>query len=817
MRTRKFDNDLVGKLFNSLNELKNLGFGTNDYPVLLFLVLLKCKGYFNGDSVKLTLHDFKAFNKFDWNKKLYSDLSEHISISYLHNLNEVQKIQLATIIERLNSSELERNLANSIDIFLETIESFYHTEMLFFMQPTEITDLIMKLARPKKTDKILNPFAGYGDYAIALTESDYTGVELYNSWTIGAIRLLAAHKEEKFQFKKCDVFDYMQNSPTKYDLILSSMPFNINLTENNKKPFDKYLTANNVILEKAIDLMTDTGQIYFLLSSSFLYSIGKDQILRQRIVEEDLLETVIYLPEGLFSHTAMSTCLIGINKKKSKPGLTTFVDGDKFIRKQKNEIQIASDEILEKISIGEKNDGISIIHKIDISNLDYILSPKRYCTKEFDGVKLSEILRPLRLETEYLTENDSYITIRNLQNDRMNFNLDPKARTISDDITSKVKVLATSALLIATRFSSLKPTYFNFDGTQLLLSPNLTAFQVDLTKVDLEYLIHQLYSVDVWEQHQLMQSGSTIKYLSVENFLKIKIPIPSKSEQLAFVKAARETIIAAKIKELGLENEIKELKQKQLLDLREKKHNLSQHLGNLKYSLNIIQQNILQNGGILDIQKETSENSGITIRNCIDTLRIGLENVFFLTENLENEIKFRPKEQIELEKLFLILKERGPQNPNLFEVSINYDHSSFTVPVMHMDENLESETQMEEMCAPVEVSIEDFLELYNNIVENAIKHGFTPDPEKKYQIRIDIKCKNYTHAEISFFNNGTPFAKGMADRYTIKGAMAGQNSNSGIGGWRIQEIADYHSAQLEIIDQPYAEFPVGIKLLVPIN
>jgi type I restriction enzyme M protein len=809
-------NPLVGKLFNSLNDLQNLGLGRNDYPLILFLLLLKSKGYFNDGAAQISTESLKEFDKFNSNKKLYIDLINYMTDHYLNQLNEVEKMILLTIVEPLNSPELESDLADSIDIFLDAVESVYRSQMLFYKQPTEITELILKLAKPNKEDLVFNPFAGYGEFATVITESNYYGIEMYGTWPIGAIRLLARNKSDKFKFINENVYEFLKNDNSKFDLILSSIPFNIHMPESGNIPFDKYLTVNNYLLEKGLDLLSDRGKMYLLLPSSFLTSSGKDQLLRQRIVEDDILETVIYLPSGLFEHTASSSCILAINKKKEKSNMTTFIDGDKFITKTKNGIQLATSKLLDQIAIGQKLDGISIMHQIDIASLDYALSPKRYCIKEFDGVKLGEFLSQIKLETQYISEDEAYVTIRDLKNDRLNYNLDSKARTVSEDNTSKIKILNKSALLIATRFNSLKPTYFEFKGDPLKLSPNITAFEVDLSKIDLEYLVHQLYSVDVWEQHELMQSGSTIKYISAANFLKIKIPVPPKNEQLAFVKAARENILEAKIKELGLEREINLLKEKQLLDLREKKHNLAQHLGNFKYSLNIVQHCITQNGGNINVHQETSINSGITIQNCLDSLRLGIENIFFLVENLENEIQFRPKQQIELFKLLHILKERGTKNQEVFDTIIDYNHESFTIPVMSLDEQYESETSEEEIAARVDVSIEDFLELYNNIIENALVHGFDSKAQKKYQVKIYVQWHNFSHAEITFLNNGKPFSKGIADRFFIKGAMAGEQAKNGIGGWRIGEIANYHGATIEIIDQPYSEFPVGIKLLIPV-
>ena len=110
----------------------------------------------------------------------------------------------------------------------------------------------------------------------------------------------------------------------------------------------------------------------------------------------------------------------------------------------------------------------------------------------------------------------------------------------------------------------------------------------------------------------------------------------------------------------------------------------------------------------------------------------------------------------------------------------------------------------------ISISKNDFEELYNNILENAINHGFVDDT-KMYIFRISIAYID-DKVEIYFQNNGKPFPKGISGKIEVKGEKAGATAGTGIGLWKVAEIAKHFDCKLEVIDEPKSDFPVGFKL-----
>ena len=152
--------------------------------------------------------------------------------------------------------------------------------------------------------------------------------------------------------------------------------------------------------------------------------------------------------------------------------------------------------------------------------------------------------------------------------------------------------------------------------------------------------------------------------------------------------------------------------------------------------------------------------------------------------------------------LYDLLKEciqKGIQNDH-FEIIDDSDLDSF-----------------EEYAPNVEISKRDFEELYNNILENAINHGFI-NLDTRYIFRFSVAIIN-NQVELLFENNGKPFPKGMGDiqMYSTRGEKAGVTANTGEGSWKVAQIANHFNAELSIIDEPNNEYPVGIKLVFKLS
>src|SRR5690606_15310707 len=197
------------------------------------------------------------------------------------------------------------------------------------------------LAELPANGRVFNPFAGLASFGVFLNQGQhYYGQELNKkTWAIGQLRLMAYDKIESSRFV-CE--DSIANWPTfseKFDLVISHPPFNFKLSRevdiNNR-------TADQFLVNKGISSLTIDGKLIAILPQQILYRgsiIGEGfsrdkaiQVLSRRtLVEEDLLDTIISLPGGIFSNTGINTVIWVLSLQKKHPNQVRFINGNAFV------------------------------------------------------------------------------------------------------------------------------------------------------------------------------------------------------------------------------------------------------------------------------------------------------------------------------------------------------------------------------------------------------------------------------------------------------------------------------------------------------
>lgn len=159
----------------------------------------------------------------------------------------------------------------------------------------------------------------------------------------------------------------------------------------------------------------DTGRVGVVIDNGCLFRGGKEKAIRTGIINADLIEAIILLPEKLFYNTGAPGAIIILNKNKSeeRKGKVFFINATKEY-KQHPEVrklnQIGDDhtkKIVEAYKEFKEEDGFSRAVEIDkIRENDYNLNVTLYVfpeeeTEEIDVLKEWEELQAI--EKEILT------------------------------------------------------------------------------------------------------------------------------------------------------------------------------------------------------------------------------------------------------------------------------------------------------------------------------------------------------------------------------------------------------------------------------
>lgn len=809
----------IFRLFDVFRSNSKLNTIDDSFQIVLLLVSLYKDGVINENS----------FNN-------YFDVYELKSLILNSTLNSQNKDAYIQIVDTFNNSltilfseplnyfsflffQLEKrmlleNFPRIFDELLYKLSEAHGKHTSEFIQPYEITRFIMNLAKVKDNDTIYNPFAGLASFATFLNNTNhYYGQEInHKTLALGKLRLLA-YKLENFEYKQEDSIEDW-NSFSEFDLIVSNPPFNLKYNNNNYRQIN--ISIENVIIERSLQQLNHRGELICVFPESFLFKKNpKDLAFKKHLIENNLIDTIISLPNGIFKHTAIGTCIVIINKKKVYNTIR-FIDASSFVYSKSNN----RDKLLDDLNLLEQieNNNNKIVRLIDkevIIENDYNLLVSRYFINDnFEGVRLNHIgsfIRGARSENDAIGK---FVKIRNLKDNIVNFNLDIEELEEREIPSLGTRKIQQSCLLVALKWRTLKPTYFEYNGEPIYISNDILAFKVDKKIININYLINELHADYVLNQIDGLRLSSIIPTLRKEDFFQIKIKLPSLEEQkkLYFSNADK-----------YLKSIVKESEQV----FHEKKINIEDENSFLRHQIAGSLKNI--RGAFKFVQKIIDEQIKLQIPD-LDNLKadVRLQTTFsnymnIIERDLESMNKAVNKAGDKIELLDLNVESfdlldfiKDYSNSlkiranNLFDVELDLDESAI----------------IEYGISAINISGDKDIirRMLDNIVENAENHAFSNSINSGNKIKIELiyDFEDFS-VQIDISNTGKPLPKNISFESLVrKGSTSGENSGNGIGLWYVNEVMKIHKGKFGFTDETGSEgikgeYVTSMELTFPIN
>lgn len=437
--------------------------------------------------------------------------------------------------------------------------------MTQFYTPDFLNKLLVELADPKDNEIVLDPASGMGKTLVEITKMNNNvrikGQELaYNSYLLNKVYFYLNN------FTNYELFcsDSLKNpkiEKTSVDLIISDIPFGKKYIGEDfsfsLSQIKRSYSSEELFLEFMLSRLNEQGRILTVIPQSLLVNKSTYR-LRQKLIDQDILEAVISLPkETYLPYFGVETSIIVINKNKiaerTKKVLFIDIRSSFDILVKNNEINLDKNrfnEVLVKLLAiykSKSNTNSSLVHcltdaKAIISQV-YDLSPARYLTGILDIIgetskkgELMELSVVLERYSSYSKNIDGkeikYVQIKDLHDGSSDFYLDPHKLISYNNSSSKYRIINSSALLLARVGNKIKPTYFEYEGQLIGINPNILAYTVKKEIVNIDYLITQLKSDFFKRQFEIIISGAGLPSFNPSALLKLKIPIPPLFEQL---------------------------------------------------------------------------------------------------------------------------------------------------------------------------------------------------------------------------------------------------------------------------------------------
>lgn len=273
-----------------------------------------------------------------------------------------------------------------------------------FYTPKSIVNLIAEMIEPYK-GKIYDPSCGSGGMFVQSlkfiekhqgNKKDVSiyGQELTNTtFKLAKMNLAIRGISANMGAKAADTFADDQHKELKADYIMANPPFNLKdwraeneLTEDARwagYEVPPKSNANYAWILNMIAKLSQNGVAGFILANGALSGGGDEYKIRKQIIENDLVEAIVILPQDMFYSTNISVTLWILNKNKTQRTVTVN-DGVKNYRNRQGEVLFMDlrqkGEPFEKKFIQFSEDDIELIagtyHQWQQEGTDYHNEPE---------------------------------------------------------------------------------------------------------------------------------------------------------------------------------------------------------------------------------------------------------------------------------------------------------------------------------------------------------------------------------------------------------------------------------------------------------
>lgn len=806
------------KIWMMFDILRSENISSDDYHVVLFLLsaykdnLVTIDIVNDNHHIKERLNERLRNSNYEYYEQ-YAPIIQSFEPS-IQRLSENGIRHLFSVLIQIDKQVLSENFPDVFDSVLYQISQSQGRYAGEFIQPVELTRFMCGLADLKKDAKVFNPFAGLASFGVYLDQGQhYFGQELnQKTWALGALRLLAYERPGSLRYVCDDSILHWPQESEKFDLILSNSPFGMRLGNQYRDIIRHHYrdiepnirTIEQFLIEKGVQSLKQKGKLIALLPQGFLFRGMQEQRLREHLVEEDLIDTIISLPGGLLLNTGIPLIILVLDRNKKLPGRVKFVDAKNFVIAKGPREKVLNDYSLNSFIHSDKEDDnvVKIVYNEQIRDNDYNLSVARYFQKQIEGVKLGDILELVRGRRGNLPETGKLIRIRDLKDDKVDFTLDVSSVEETEVRRPDIHLVSESCLLLAMRWRTLKPTLFEFKGEPIFRSQDILSFKINEAIADKAYLINELHADYVREQLESYRLGASVMpFIRKDDLMEVVIKFPSIEEQRAKVQGIYE--LSDKIKSLQEErNALAHGKTlKQFSEFASLKHTLGRPRQNiLDWSDNLLDFLTKKKEDFEALNKAFSEFYDIDIISALKEIK---RDVNFITDVLEKG------------ENGLVLSEYEKQVIPLSDINSIINELSNNGFNFKIKKLLLKGEKLKERGIYANKTL--FKTLLDNILTNANKYAFDKKATGNEVVIELTEVDDSLSMEIR--NNGKPFPKNFdREKFITKYSTADSSNGSGLGGYDIHRIAsDFNNPDwiLSLNEDPF--FLVKFKFQFPIK
>lgn len=370
----------------------------------------------NGERIDMALHALEEANGTklkDVGKSVFQDISfntdklgeEKQKNTILKDLLEVFAVaDLDLKPSRVGSLDV---IGNGYEFLIKNFAASGGQKAGEFYTPPEVSDLIAELLDPQKGDSICDPACGSGSLLMkcgrkVVSNHESKEYALYGQEAIGSTWSLAKmnmflHGEDNHKIEWGDTIRNPKlldknGDLMLFDIVTANPPFSLDkwghdTAENDK--FDRFrrgvppkTKGDYAFISHMIEtLKPTTGRMGVVVPHGVLFRGSSEGKIREKLINENLLDAVIGLPEKLFYGTGIPAAILIFKKQKSDDSVL-FIDASREFKSGKNQNNLTEDniaKIVETYRARESVDKYAYLSTLqEVKDNDYNLNIPRY-------------------------------------------------------------------------------------------------------------------------------------------------------------------------------------------------------------------------------------------------------------------------------------------------------------------------------------------------------------------------------------------------------------------------------------------------------
>ncbi|WP_042149523.1 MULTISPECIES: type I restriction-modification system subunit M [unclassified Pseudoalteromonas] len=277
-----------------------------------------------------------------------------------------------------------------------------------FYTPPEVSDLLAAILEPKEGDEICDPACGSGSLlmkcgAMVRKNSGSKKYALFGQEAIGSTWALAKmnmflHGEDNHRIEWGDtirhplLLDKASTGLLHFDIVTANPPFSLDKWGHEGAADDEYgrfrrgvppkTKGDYAFISHMIEtLKPESGRMGVVVPHGVLFRASSEGKIRQQLIEENLLDAVIGLPEKLFFGTGIPAVVLIFKKRKTDENIL-FIDASSEFKPGKNQNKLTTDnikKIIETYSLRKNVEKYAYLASIaEIEENDFNLNIPRY-------------------------------------------------------------------------------------------------------------------------------------------------------------------------------------------------------------------------------------------------------------------------------------------------------------------------------------------------------------------------------------------------------------------------------------------------------